>query len=115
MEKPDFSQERPSLDLEKQFKDAAETLRVVFGVENLSIIELSHLRRITKDVVPRAERDNPTSDLAIINPQEEIAVRFLSELYGIDYYHLKVNTHNEEDLEGFLEYIRRTRERAHLI
>ncbi len=98
-----------------RFKEAIEVLKDSFGVENLSNIELFHLRKITEDVLKRAKRDNSISDLAIINPMEEIPVRFLQELYGVDYFHIKTNIESEKDIEGFNEYIRRIRERAHLI
>lgn len=115
MENPDFSEKNLLYDVNYQIKEATETLRIAFGVENLSNIELFHLRKITEDVLQRAERDNPRSDFAIINPQEEISQRFLSELYGVDYDHLHRNAKTEEDREGFVEYIGRLRDQAHLI
>lgn len=96
-------------------QDSTKMLEVVFGVENLSTIERFHLRKIAEDVVKMAERDNPRSNLAIINPREEICTRFLQELYGIDMYLLKQSPCSEKDVEGFQEYIRRLRDQAHLI
>ena len=119
MNSPELSQENkenPETDVNREFKNAAETLKDVFDVKNLSTIELTHLRRITKDVVELAVLSNqPGSDLGRIQPDKEITIRFLQELYGIDYYHLNQNAKTDEDIEGFNEYIRRTRERAHLI
>ena len=119
MEKPNLTEdkERESSKWDENFwfNEAVEMLKIAFGVENLSNIELSHLRRITKDTLNRVKKDNSSSDLAIINPREEIPVRFLQELYGIEYFHMKENIKNEKDEEGFLEYIKRTRERSHLI
>ena len=107
--------ENPEYDFELQMKEAMETLEIVFGIKNLSNIELFHLRKITKDVLKRASEDNPGSDLGIIEPKREISQRFLLELYGIDYYYIEKHTETDKDREESLEYIRRTRERAHLI
>lgn len=115
MEKVDFPKENSKYDFELQLKEAVETLEIVFGIKNLSNIELFHLRKITKDVLQRAAKDNPDSNLAIIEPKREISQRFLLELYGIDYYYIEKHTETDKDREEFLEYIRRTRERAHLI
>ena len=115
MEKPDFSVENSTYDAEKRFQEAVQILDVVFSIKNLSNIELSHLRRITNEVVKQAERDNPSSDLAIVNPPEEITQRFLLELYGVDYHYIQEHSKTEEDVNGFIEYIRKVRERAHLI
>lgn len=102
-------------DVNFYLKECVEVLKGAFGVENLSNNELFILRKITEDVVNRIEKGaNEGSDLAIINPFEEIPTRFLLEAYGIDVYHMQKNTETEEDREGFIEYIRRTRERAHL-
>ncbi len=116
MERPNNPEQIPLSEINKEYEESIETLKIVFGIENLSVIEKSHLRRITEDVLTRIKMDNtPHSDLAIINSQEEIGIRFLQELYGIDMYLMKKQTDSEEDREGFKEYIRRTRERAHLI
>lgn len=97
-------------------KEAIEMLEDCFGIDNLSTNELFIIKKITEDVVKRVERNNTKdTDLALINSRQEICARFLQEAYGIDFYHMKVNTKSEHDIEGFREYIRRTRERAHLI
>ncbi|OHA16965.1 MAG: hypothetical protein A3H57_03410 [Candidatus Taylorbacteria bacterium RIFCSPLOWO2_02_FULL_43_11] len=95
--------------------EAVDTLKISFGIDNLSNIEMVYLKRITKDVLDRAKKDNPGSDFAIINPAEEIPTLFLRELYGIEPNYIIKHTKTDADGQAFLEYIRRTREKAHLI
>ena len=45
----------------------------------------------------------------------EIVTRFFVEAYGLDVDYVNKHTHTDEDEEAFKEYIRRTRDRAHLI
>ena len=114
MENSEFKiEDRKSVDW--NFKEAIGILRVGFGVENLSNIELFHLRKITEDVMKGIENGQSGDDLGIIDPMREIPVRFLQELYGIDYYSMNLNFKTEKDYEGFVEYIRRLRDKAHLI
>ncbi len=117
MEKPDFSKEVfDKYNESHQFSEAVDNLKIIFGIENLSNIELFHLRKITQDVLKMAKENNAhVKSLGLIDPQREIPHRFLLDLYGIDPFYLDKYSNSEEDHEGFMEYIRRVRDRAHLI
>ena len=93
-------------------KESVDLLKNAFGIDHLSNNELFIIKKITEDVLNRAVREM----------SREICTRFLLEAYGIDPNYInylkriaKNKEDKEKDKEGFLEYIRRTRERAHLI
>lgn len=115
MEKQEFSKERDPYNVSERMQEAIENLKITYKIDNLSNIELFHLKKITEDVIERAQRDNDQSDLAKIDPQQEIPVRFLQELYGITLGLIEENFEHEKDEEAFLEFIRRKRDQAHLI
>lgn len=118
MEGPIMPQKNSEEEVNLYLKEAIDRLKVCFGVENLSNNELFILRKITKDFLERFSRETgEKTDLALIDldPQVEISSRFLLEAYGIDPFIMNEQTENDDDVEGFNEYVRRIRERAHLI
>jgi len=86
-----------------------------FGIKNFSIIELSHLRRIVKQVITEeadTEKQSPDvqSDYRFGSYYAEAGERWLWELYGINYgEEEKRKTKNEE----LLSRIKFLREQAH--
>jgi len=48
MEEPNFSKDNFMGGVNRQFNDAIKTLKSAFGIDNLSAIELFHLRKIQK-------------------------------------------------------------------
>lgn len=86
-------------------KEASDCLQIAFGVDNLSNIELFHLKKITEDTLARydKEKSGPDSESKPSNLGREIATRFLMEAYGIDPDYIEAHTKTEEDEEGFLE------------
>ena len=119
MEQPKFSGENIKSEVDLRFQGVIKDLESCFGIKKLSNIELFHLRKIVEDVLLRVQKNNIKrnieTDMANINKDKEIMDRFLSEMYGIDVVHMNENANNDADEDGFNEYIRRTRERAHLI
>jgi hypothetical protein len=93
--------------------DTVEILRCVFDIRNLSNNELFIIRKITERVLP-LHRDSQGIEWQFCLDRE-IATLFLIEAYGIDPWHITKYEDSDEDREGFFEYIRRVRDRAHLI
>ena len=94
-------------------KETIDLLRSSFHIENLSNNELFIIKKITEDVLDRFDPKLKTDDQYVID--KEIATRFLTEAYGLYTYWIEKQTETKEDMEGFREYIRRIRERSHLI
>jgi len=114
MNKSELPIEENTPDLEKVnfwMREAVSLLETAWEIDHLSNNELFIIKKITEDVIHREIR-NSDSWFQI---NREIATRFLIEAYGLDPYIIKTQTKTDEEMEGFLEYIRRTRERAHLI
>ncbi len=103
--------------LPEKIKEVAESLKDNFGINQLSINELFIIKKITKEELERSKKIYEEIEKELgdrPNLIKEISVRFLLEAYGIDYAHIKGHR-GKENHEQFLEYIRKTREKAHLI
>jgi len=95
--------------------ETVQLLKDVFEIENLSINERFILKKIAEDVISRYEQDAAAGARQPLGISREIATRFLLEAYGIDDVYINKYDNTDEDDEGFMEYIRRMREKAHLI
>lgn len=114
--KYDLHHEDTPENLQYWMKEIPLTLKIIFKMENFSNNELFIIKRITQDVLRRfntIDKDIKSDDGYPID--KEIMTRFLTEAYGIDVDYIDKNTETEEDREAFIEFIRRTREKAHLI
>jgi hypothetical protein len=97
-------------------------LKDMYGVDNLSTIELVHLRRIVDDIMRRdiamAKDQDPATNRNINTGEyvdrpemaQEASDRWLHELYGID-----AVEHGFRNYDELKEAIRYSRDTAHLV
>jgi len=89
-----------------------EFMRNEWGVEELSNIEDYQLRNIAEQVIKEYKESRKMAEdgltKAAVNPEEEIAYRWLLELYDI-------NRGQVKDFENFKRDLRIIRDRAHLL
>jgi len=112
----DLHYENTPENLQYWMKEIPEFIKICFKIENLSNNELFIIKKITQDVLFRMNTiDKGLQSDDKYSLDREVTTRFLIEAYGIDVGYMNKWTENDQDMEQFFEYIRRTREKAHLI
>ncbi|MDD4901254.1 MAG: hypothetical protein PHS62_04070 [Patescibacteria group bacterium] len=107
----------------QSFEKAKKSLKLIYGIDKLSINEQFILRKAVEDVLRRYEREvkpilerndeNNDSD-GMFNDGIEIRHRFFLDAYGI-YLSDFPRDENHRITEDFKQYLQNLREKSHLI